>query len=292
MDPVAALAWYKEVLAGKGPISVDVSIFSQPDFFKFHPEALDQMHREAMKANFPENQPYQVVPGFIGELSCVRVNHQMETTIQGLFAAGDISGNGSARGGAVPTPPAKIHGTGILNALFMGTRGGPAAAIYAKALKTWGVSADVDYDQVAESKAGIYAPLDCRDGLSPWEIIPRIQDAIAPVDYSVIKTEQRMKTALEEVVRLQPETENLKAKDYHELARCIDVQSMVLCAEMFYRASLLRTESRGFHYREDYPEMDNKNWLKWINLRNADGKIELYTEDIPIDKYPYKPLNL
>ncbi len=289
MDPVAALAWYKEVLDKKGPISVDISIFSQPDFFKFHPAALDQMHREAIKANFPENQPYDVVPGFIGELSCVRVDHQMATTVPGIFAVGDVSGNGSARGGAVPTPPAKIHGTGILNALFMGTRGGPAAAIYAKALKSCGMSDDVDYDQAGEFKIRIYAPLDCRDGVSPWDVIPKIQDAIAPVDNSVIKTEQRMKVALEEVLDLQPEIENLKARDYHELARCMDVQSMALCAEMFYRASLMRKESRGFQFREDYPEMDNKNWLKWINLRNVDGKMELYTEDIPFEKYPYKP---
>ncbi len=130
MDPVAALAWYRETLAGKGPISVDTSIFTNPPFFKFHPAALDQMHREAVKANFPDNKPFDVVPGFIGELSCIKVDHQMATTVSGLFAAGDVAGMGSARGGAVPTPPAKIHGTGILNALFMGARSGPAAAIH------------------------------------------------------------------------------------------------------------------------------------------------------------------
>jgi succinate dehydrogenase/fumarate reductase flavoprotein subunit len=289
MDPIAALAWYKEVLAGKGPISVDVSIFSQPPFFKFHPAALDQMHREAVKANFPENQSYNVVPGFIGELSCVKVDHQMATTVPGLFAAGDIAGMGSARGGAVPTPPAKIHGMGILNALFMGTRSGPSAAIHARALKACGVKAKVDFDHVGESKTRIYAPLDRRDGLSHWEVIPRIQDVIAPVDYSLIKTEERMKEALDEILRIQLEVGKLKAKDYHELTRCIDVQSMVLCAEMFYKASLMRKESRGFHLREDFPAMDNKNWLKWINLRNTSGTMELYTEDIPFEKYPYKP---
>ena len=114
MDPIAALAWYKETLAGNGPISVDVDVFSFPEFFKFHPKAEDTLRRHAAMANFPKDkQPYEVVPGFIGELSCVRVDHQMATTVPGLFAVGDISGSGSARGGAVPTPPAKIHGTGI-----------------------------------------------------------------------------------------------------------------------------------------------------------------------------------
>ena len=81
----------------------------------------------------------------------------------------------------------------------------------------------------------------------------------------------------------------MKANDFHELTRCIDAESMLLGTELFYRASLMRTESRGFHYREDYPEMDNKNWLKWVILKSDKGKMKVYTEDIPIDKYPYKP---
>jgi len=48
---------------------------------------------------------------------------------------------------------------------------------------------------------------------------------------------------------------------------------------------------RGFHYREDYPEIDNKNWLKWIILKNDNGRMDLHTEDIPMDKYPYRPQN-
>jgi succinate dehydrogenase/fumarate reductase flavoprotein subunit len=289
MDPQAVYAWYKEILAGKGPICVDVSIFSQPAFFKFHPAALDQMYREAVKANFVPNQSFQVVPGFIGEVGCVKVDHQMATTVPGLFGAGDLVGCGSARGGAFITPPGKIHGTGIMNALFTGTRSGPAAATFAKALKTWGIVPTIDSDQVSESRARIYAPLDCRDGLSPYEVIRQIQDAIAPADYSIIKTEERLKVALVEVLSLKPKLEMLKAKDFHELYKCVDAQSMVLCAEMFYRASLMRKETRGWHFREDYPEKDNKNWLKWINLRNVGGKMELYTEDVPFEKYPYKP---
>ena len=56
----------------------------------------------------------------------------------------------------------------------------------------------------------------------------------------------------------------LKAADLHELARCVDAESMALEAEMFYRASLERTESRGFHLREDFPDRDDARWLKWV----------------------------
>ena len=64
---------------------------------------------------------------------------------------------------------------------------------------------------------------------------------------------------------------------------------MVLCGRLFYRTSLMRRESRGFHLREDYAEMDNENWLKWIIVQNQDGEMKFWTEDVPIGQYDYKP---
>jgi succinate dehydrogenase/fumarate reductase flavoprotein subunit len=84
--------------------------------------------------------------------------------------------------------------------------------------------------------------------------------------------------------------DHMQARDCHELAKCIDAESMVLCAELFYRASLMRTESRGFHCREDYPEMDNDTWLKWVIVKDVNGDMNVSTEDIPIHRYPYRPI--
>lgn len=64
---------------------------------------------------------------------------------------------------------------------------------------------------------------------------------------------------------------------------------MVLCAEMFDRASLLRKESRGWFQREDYPDVDNRDWLKWIMLADGNGEMVVSTMDVPIEKYPIKP---
>ena len=289
MDPQAALAWYKEIKEGNGPISVDLNDFSGAAFFKFHPKATAQMHREEEIADFPESKIFEVVPGFIGELSCIKVDHQMATSLSGLFAAGNAAGSGSARGGANPTPPGKIHGTGILNALFMGTKAGTASVVHAKALKGCGIKPGIDKNEALTLRQKIYAPLERKDGLAHSDVIRQIQDAIAPVDYSIIKTKTRMTEALNKILEIQKQLDHIAARDFHELSRCIDAESMAVCAEMFYRASLMRKESRGFHYREDYPETDNKNWLKWIIVKNINERMELYTEDIPIDNYPYKP---
>ena len=289
MDPVAAYAWYRETMAGNGPISVDLSEWSGKDFFRFHPMALATHHAALAKADYPESQQFEVVPGFIGELSCVRVDLQMETTVPGLFAVGNTSGSGSARGGAVPTPPSKMHGMGITNAVFMGMRGGPAAAVHARAAKAFGSAARAGDEQLGALEERVFAPLRRADGVPPREAIARIQDALAPVDYSVIKAEDRMQHALGMVLAAAGDVASLKARDVHELTRCVDVQSMAFEAELFYRTSLARTESRGFHLREDYPEQDDAHWLKWVIAKKDGDGMALRTEDIPLATYPYQP---
>ena len=64
---------------------------------------------------------------------------------------------------------------------------------------------------------------------------------------------------------------------------------MVLCCEMQLRAASMRKESRGWFIREDYPDMDNKNWLKWIIVQDKDGEMTFDTEPVPIDEYDVKP---
>ena len=68
---------------------------------------------------------------------------------------------------------------------------------------------------------------------------------------------------------------------------------MVLSAEMTLRASLMRKESReNIFYREDYPNPDNANWLKWIVVeRGSKGEMTFSTEDVPLDRYPFRPEN-
>jgi hypothetical protein len=85
----------------------------------------------------------------------------------------------------------------------------------------------------------------------------------------------------------------LSAKDIHELVRCHQARGMAHSAEAMYRAALMRTETRGSHEREDYPERDDKNWLKWIIVeKGKDGEMKFSTEVIPFEKYRFKPEGL
>ena len=189
----------------------------------------------------------------------------------------------------MPTPPSKMHGMGITNAVFMGMRGGPAAAVHAQGRAGARRRRPVDAAELAAVEERLFAPLRRADGVSPRDVIARIQDALTPVDYSVVKTEERMREALDMVLATADDVQQLRAGDLHELTRCVDAQSMALEAELFYRASLERTESRGFHLREDFPERDDDRWLKWVVVKKDGDGMALRTEDIPLATYPYQP---
>ena len=61
---------------------------------------------------------------------------------------------------------------------------------------------------------------------------------------------------------------------------------MIYNDETKLRAGLLRTESRGDHYREDFPEKDDKNWLAWVIISRDGDKMKLTKRDIPDEWKP------
>ena len=296
--------WYWQMLAGTGPVHLEYPEREQ-ESRPAPAEGTDSKEGGAAMARLVD-RPYgrqfrmlntissqsadqgsmEICPLFIGEQSPIRVDGDMATSIKGMYAIGDCSYTGSAAPGAVPAPPGRNRGSGILNAVFAGIVCGDAIA----ALKTCGCApADIPAEKVAAVEEAIYAPLKRTAGHKAKDVIDLVQRAVVPIEQSVYMKEDRMKKAEGIVAEAREASKDLCAEDWHDLLACHEAEAMVTCAEMFYAASEMRKESRGWFLREDYPDIDNKNWLKWIIVQNVDGKMTLHTEDVPIDKYPNKP---
>ena len=227
----------------------------------------------------------EVCPMLIGEQSCIRVDHHMKTTVDGLYAIGDCSYCGSGLAGAVPAPPGRNRGSGILNAVFaalccaeeVGTAdlSGEAAPLCDK-------QAQATIDHIGEFLAR-------KDGIRPEDVIAVVQEAMAPMEQSVFMKEDRMLKALELVEKAKGMLPTMKAADMHEAMKCLEAEAMVLSAELHYRTSLLRKESRGWFLREDYPLENDAEWLKWIIVKKENGEMTFRTEDLPLDKWTFKP---
>lgn len=212
----------------------------------------------------------------------IKVDTEYRTDVEGLWAPGKISTQGSSYFGWT-------RGDGLGNASTTGMMAGDSMARYASSAQF----EELNLEQVKAWKEKIYAPLHRAGGHNPKEIFDAIERYIFQVDKLLAKNEESIQSVLQDVEEMKKLIPLLSADDPHTLAKCLEAADSVLCLEMVFRAAEMRKESRGQmypHYRTDYPQHDDKNWLKWINLRQGkDGQMELYTEDIPLWRYPIRP---
>lgn len=194
------------------------------------------------------------------------------TGVKGLYAAGDSLG--AMLSGAAYS----AIGIALTGSAVMGARAGTAAA--KEALLT--DIPEVEEEVIKNALSHMYEPLERVGGFKPAWVIQCIQNVMFPYFTSMIKHEQRLVAALSQIEFFRDHlVPLLRAEDAHELRLALETRNMVCNAEMKLRASLMRTESRGTHYREDYPERDDENWLAWIKIRQENGKMVLIKENVP-----------
>jgi succinate dehydrogenase / fumarate reductase, flavoprotein subunit len=288
------LGMEKEVMEGRGPISIDMAEFAKSSegsvgIFKWErPHFKELFGREFEKVKQygpPSAKNIEVSLGFTGELSPVKVDCDMKTTLPGLWAIGDTSYAGSGWAGAAEAPPGRLRGSGLMNALISALMAASSVGRYSKE-----TAPSIPNDrEIAHLKEKIFAPLNRSHGYSASEAIRGIQEVVVPVKYSMRRNKERLEEALSKVAAVRERLPELHAEDPHGLAKCHEASCIVLCAEIGFRAALARTESRGWHYREDYPRQDDKNWLKWVVVKKVQNDMVVTTERIPVERYKINP---
>ena len=206
----------------------------------------------------------------------VPINEFCESTIKGLYAAGDALG--SHMSGGIYTQ----IGSSLAGSAVQGAIAGEAAAKYSQTI----TMPKISDKKIAKVKKEILAPLSKRAGYSPAWITQTLQGIMIPNFVLYIKKESMLKAALAFVEELE-ETHlpHIKASDMHELRLAHETTNMIISAKMKLKASLYRKESRCSHYRVDYPKVDNKNWQVWVNIyKSTSGKMKL--EKQPFGTWP------
>lgn len=106
---------------------------------------------------------------------------------------------------------------------------------------------------------------------------------------ALLRHEKRMKAALAELAKSEAMLPELWAENPHELVRSNGLKNYLKCWKFALTASLERKESRGANLREDYPFIDNINWLKRVLLVRNNDHIETKIEKLPLYRWPVKP---
>lgn len=194
------------------------------------------------------------------------------SNIPGLFAAGDnlcSMQNGANYAG---------FGTSFCGSAVQGATVGISAAEYAKSEGKISIKGPT----VGNALEAMTAPRQREKGFSPSWLTRAMQGIMLPFYVLYAKEESRLQSALSNILYLKSHIAPLMtARDPHELRLAHETSNMLLNAEMKLRASIMRKESRGTHFREDYPARDDRNWLAWIKIRQDHGNMVLEKQDMP-----------
>lgn len=232
----------------------------------------------------PKNQPggvYGVAPGFpvhtVSGIFCGCEDTHGFTGIPGLYCAGDGC-NGGPVGGAT-----YAGRTGFTSNFFglQGKRSGEAASDY---VKSSGVKLQEIAPETVQALVEEYtAPMRLEKGYDAVWALDCLQAVMTPFWTLLVKSEDRLKAALVNVIYMRDHIlPKVMALSAHDLRNCTELRHKVLQAEMKLRLSLERKESRGCHYREDYPFRDDENYLCYfVAEKGQDGSMEIRRVEYP-----------
>jgi len=276
-------AFTKEALEGRGPIRVDMRHLD-PGLVDKYKRAIPKTMRTFERAGIDlfsrpvECSPFVVSPGSASGDGGIRIDLGCATSIPGLFAAGACTKN-LAHG------TYSVGGVNLAYCCVSGYRAGESAARLSQTV----LSIPVKDSQLNQLIASARDRLGVGQGASPNSLIEKIRQLTVPARNSLFKHERRIRAVLTELDSLEVEAEQLGAPDTHEWVGGMEVRNYLQCARLTYLAALERRESRGTHFREEYPYRDDRRWLRWILLKRDGEGVKLWTEPVPFERYPFKP---
>jgi fumarate reductase (CoM/CoB) subunit A len=222
-------------------------------------------------------QPIELSTNFHDLIGGVKIDETSRTNVHGLFAAGEAAGG--AHGAS------RLAGSALAEALAFGAIAGTNAAHF---VREQGKHIPLDEEQLMEVQQRLENLLSKRKGKPPAELKKDIQK-IAQRYLNAGRSEKGLNKALQDLENIERDLLPLMtawADDSKErasrLRQGIEVDGQLELAKIMATAALCRQESRGGyfggHYRSDYPEQDDRNWLKNIVLKKEQGKIALNFE--------------
>ena len=250
---VVARAIYNEIQEGRGSEHGGVYLtvaHLDPDYID---EKLETMVIQFEDAGVDiKTEPMEVAPTAHHHMGGVRIDEDGRTTIENLFACGEVCGG--VHGGN------RLGGNALADTQVFGKRAGFTAAL----------ACDIsDYEfnipDIEEEENRIKSLI--REGtIKPQDMKKEIQQLMWD-NVSIVRNEFKLRHALKRLMKMREELNDLDVKNvkqYNEsLIAALEVINMVDICILIVKSAILRRESRGAHYREDFPQSDD-TWKKSI----------------------------
>jgi len=225
-------------------------------------------------------EPIVIRPGQHYIMGGVKTDSDGQTPVTGLYAAGEVACV-SVHGGN------RLGANSLLDTLVFGRRSGEHAAARSRDLPMPQAPASrLRYDaELIEEIIGRE-----RGGRRISEIKAELGTTMNE-HVAVFRDEKGLQRAYETVRRLKEEAASAYIDDRgtvfnQDVLGAIELGYMLDCAEATVIASIERTESRGAQFRTDFPDRDDDEWLKHIDItRGADGEPEVSYSPVTITRW-------
>jgi succinate dehydrogenase / fumarate reductase, flavoprotein subunit len=229
----------------------------------------------------PRDTPMKIFPGMHYTMGGLWVDYNQATNIKGIFACGecDFSIHGANRLGA----------NSLVSCINGGFIAGPQAVQYAKnsTKSTDGVSStvfDSERKRQEEANVGLLSASGTENPFRIWRELGEIMTK----NCTVIRYNKPLQETDAKLVELLDRFNHINLSDKSQWANTTFVfarqlYNMLQLSRVIAQGAAMRNESRGAHYKPDFPERDDKNWLKMTKAYFAPDVDEPRFEFEPVD---------
>ncbi|MGC8709555.1 MAG: succinate dehydrogenase/fumarate reductase flavoprotein subunit [Thermoplasmata archaeon] len=229
----------------------------------------------------PKDEPLPVRPAAHYTMGGIHADNDTSTPVKGIFTAGEascISIHGANRLGSNSTA----------ECLVFGDISGRNAALYVKNARM----NDIDMEKVKAEENRIYVEAFKKRGDETVPLLRRELNNTMQEKVGIFRNEKDLLDALKIVKSLQERFRNVYVEDrvmeYNtNLFTYLELDNLLEVAEVVILGAIARKESRGAHYRTDYPKRDDVNWMKHTIAQKVNGEIQL--SYIPVRVTKWKP---
>ena len=278
---LVARASYIEIAEGRGTpaggVLLDISHLGASEIER---RFKGMVERTRLIGSDLASEPIEVCPTAHFQMGGVVIDRDCATEVAGLLVAGEDAGgvHGANR----------LGGNGVAESIVFGARAGDRAAEAAsdRALVR------PNNESVQRSLARTFAPLGRTTGSTPAPLYDRLKDVMWE-RCGLVRERSSLLGAQEVLVGLEDEARTASAPGALELnsawQQLLDLQNQLAVARVMVESALAREESRGAHYRSDFPEEDNENWLRIVRARASADGTEIVTRTEPVELTRMRP---
>jgi succinate dehydrogenase / fumarate reductase, flavoprotein subunit len=286
---VVARSIYSEIVSGRGTkhgsVWLDVTHLPKAKILERLPTMYNQFKRIAGVDISKEKM--EVAPTAHYSMGGVKVDSECQTKVKGLFAIGEVAGqvHGANR----------LGGNSLLGTVVFGKIAGREAAtkitrekkkrtINGKSSSILGITHNKD-KKLALTLFAVKEPVRIRS---------QIQQVMQN-NAGIIREANKLRKGIKKISELEKtfysKNSGLKSfKNYENVVSTSEVKSALVVCEAVLRSALMRQESRGAHYRSDFPNTDDRKWKVNIYCRKRGREMVMFKRPVSKVKEPIKDL--